>query len=169
MFAFVITVHIIACFLLIIIVLIQQGKGGGLIDTLSSAESIFGTKTNTFLVKATSVLSVIFFFTCLSLAFLSIQRNKSLIDTTYRKTSRAPLTKTHEQTTAATSRANQQSAAAPQTMPVPAPKGETPAPAAAQNAAPVQQAGGTQAANTAAAPQQPQKTDATQPQTTPAQ
>ncbi|PIY83084.1 MAG: preprotein translocase subunit SecG, partial [Candidatus Omnitrophica bacterium CG_4_10_14_0_8_um_filter_44_12] len=78
MFTLIIIVHVLACCLLILIVLVQQGKGGGLIDSFSSAESIFGTKTNTFLVKATSFLSVVFFITCLSLAFLSIQRNKSL-------------------------------------------------------------------------------------------
>ncbi|OIO36942.1 MAG: preprotein translocase subunit SecG [Candidatus Omnitrophica bacterium CG1_02_44_16] len=81
MFTLIIIVHVLACCLLILIVLVQQGKGGGLIDSFSSAESIFGTKTNTFLVKATSFLSVVFFITCLSLAFLSIQRNKSLTET----------------------------------------------------------------------------------------
>lgn len=84
MYVLLITVHVMVCVLLILIVLIQQGKGGGLIDTLSSAESIFGTKTNTFLIKSTSVLSVIFFLTCLSLAAMSIQRNKSLIETSYK-------------------------------------------------------------------------------------
>lgn len=84
MFTLIIIVHVLACCLLILIVLVQQGKGGGLIDSFSSAESIFGTKTNTFLVKATSFLSVVFFITCLSLAFLSIQRNKSLIETSYK-------------------------------------------------------------------------------------
>lgn len=84
MFAFVITIHIIACALLILIVLIQQGRGGGLIGSLSSAESIFGTKTNTFLIKSTSVLAVIFFVTCLSLAFLSMRKSKSLIETSYK-------------------------------------------------------------------------------------
>jgi len=87
MFAFVITIHAVACFLLILIVLVQQGRGGGLIDSFSSAESIFGTKTNTFLVKSTSVLAVVFFITCLSLAFLSIQRSKSLIETNYKPAS----------------------------------------------------------------------------------
>jgi preprotein translocase subunit SecG len=86
MFALVITVHVITCALLILIVLVQQGRGGGLIDSLSSAESIFGTKTNTFLVKSTSVLAVVFFITCLSLAFLSVQKSKSLIETSYRPT-----------------------------------------------------------------------------------
>lgn len=79
MFPLVITIHVIACVLLILIVLVQQGRGGGLIDTLSSAESIFGTKTSSFLVKSTSVLAVVFFLTCLGLAFLSIQKSKSLL------------------------------------------------------------------------------------------
>jgi preprotein translocase subunit SecG len=89
MYALIIVIHVIACALLILIVLIQQGRGGGLIDTFSSAESIFGTKTNTFLVKSTSILAVIFFFTCLSLAFLSIQKSKSLIETNYKPSSEA--------------------------------------------------------------------------------
>lgn len=90
MFAFVITIHIIACALLILIVLIQQGRGGGLIGSLSSAESIFGTKTNTFLIKSTSVLAVIFFVTCLSLAFLSMRKSKSLIETSYKPVATQP-------------------------------------------------------------------------------
>lgn len=80
MFALIITIHIIACSLLILIVLVQQGRGGGLIETFSSAESIFGTKTSSFLVKSTTVLAIIFFFTCLSLAFMSIQKNRSLVE-----------------------------------------------------------------------------------------
>lgn len=84
MFSFIIAIHVIACSLLIILVLIQQGKGGGLIGSLSSAESIFGTKTNDFLVKSTSVFAIVFFVTCLCLAFLSIQRNKSILTTGYK-------------------------------------------------------------------------------------
>jgi preprotein translocase subunit SecG len=90
MFGLVIAIHVVACALLIVIVLIQQGRGGGLIESLSSAENIFGTKTSTFLVKATSILAVIFFFTCLSLAFLSIRKGKSLIETSYRPPASAP-------------------------------------------------------------------------------
>jgi preprotein translocase subunit SecG len=94
MFGIVIAVHVVACALLILIVLVQQGRGGGLIDSLSSAENIFGTKTSTFLVKATSILAVIFFFTCLSLAFLSIRKGKSLIETSYRPGTAATQTST---------------------------------------------------------------------------
>jgi len=83
MFELTIALHVIICALLILLVLVQQGRGGGLISSFSSAESVFGTKTNDFLVKATSVLATAFFFTCLILAFLSLQKGKSLIDTKY--------------------------------------------------------------------------------------
>src|SRR5512135_3753843 len=86
MFGLIIAIHVLVCALLITLVLIQQGRGGGLIESLSSAENIFGTKTSTFLVKSTSVLAVIFFFTCLSLAFLSIRKGKSLLETNYWQT-----------------------------------------------------------------------------------
>lgn len=73
-------IHVIVCIGLIGIVLIQAGRGGGLSESFSGAESIFGTKTNAFLTRATSIFAVIFFITCLSLAFLSKQRSKSLLE-----------------------------------------------------------------------------------------
>lgn len=79
MLAIIITIHIIACVGLIFFILIQSGRGGGLIESFSSSESIFGTKTNAFLTKTTTGLAVIFFITCLLLAFLSIQQNKSIV------------------------------------------------------------------------------------------
>ncbi|MBL7197129.1 MAG: preprotein translocase subunit SecG [Candidatus Omnitrophica bacterium] len=80
MISIVIVIHIIACVGLIFFILIQSGRGGGLIQSFSSAESIFGTKTNTFLTKTTAVLAIAFFITCLSLAFLSIQQSKSIVE-----------------------------------------------------------------------------------------
>ena len=80
MFSFVIVIHVIACIGLIFFILIQQGKGGGLIDSFSSAESIFGTKTNTFLAKITTGLAITFFITCLLLAFISVQQSKSVVE-----------------------------------------------------------------------------------------
>jgi preprotein translocase subunit SecG len=79
MMALIIAIHVIACFLLISIVLIQQGRGGGLVESFSGVESMFGPKTNTFLTRATAVLSVMFFITCLSLAFLSSRQSRSLM------------------------------------------------------------------------------------------
>jgi len=79
MMGVIITLHIIICALLIIIILIQAGRGGGLVEGFSGVESMFGTKTNTFLTRTTSVLSVLFFLTCLSLALLSARQSKSLM------------------------------------------------------------------------------------------
>jgi preprotein translocase subunit SecG len=79
MMLLIIIIHVISCFLLIAIVLIQQGRGGGLVEIFSGVESMFGPKTNTFLTRATAVLSVMFFITCLSLAFLSSRQSRSLM------------------------------------------------------------------------------------------
>lgn len=80
MFSFVIVIHIVACAGLIFFILIQQGRGGGLIESFSSAESLFGTKTSSFLTKATTGLAITFFITCLLLAFISVQRSKSVVE-----------------------------------------------------------------------------------------
>lgn len=79
MMGLVIALHVCACVLLIVIILIQTGRGGGLIENFSNIESMFGPKTNTFLSRTTSTLAILFFLTCLSLALLSIQRSRSLM------------------------------------------------------------------------------------------
>ncbi len=75
----VIVMHVIVCLALIIIVLVQSGRGGGLVESFSGLESMLGTKTNAFLTRTTNVLSILFFITCLSLAFLSIKQSRSLM------------------------------------------------------------------------------------------
>jgi len=79
MMGFVIVIHVIACALLIAIILIQTGRGGGLVEGFSGVESMFGTKTNVFLTRATSILSVLFFLTCIMLALLSARQSRSLM------------------------------------------------------------------------------------------
>lgn len=79
MTGFVIAIHVITCILLIIVILIQAGRGGGLVESLSGVESVFGTKTSALLTRITSVLAVIFFITCISLALLSAHQSKSLM------------------------------------------------------------------------------------------
>jgi len=74
-----IIVHAIVCFLLIALVLVQRGRGSGLVESFAGVESMFGTKTNAFLTRSTTVLSIIFFVTCLSLAILSVRQSKSLL------------------------------------------------------------------------------------------
>jgi preprotein translocase subunit SecG len=79
MMAFIIAIHVLVCILLIAIILVQQGKGGGLVESLSSMESVFGTQTNTVLTQATKYLSITFFLTCLILALLSTRSSRSLM------------------------------------------------------------------------------------------
>ncbi|PIP21220.1 MAG: preprotein translocase subunit SecG [Candidatus Omnitrophica bacterium CG23_combo_of_CG06-09_8_20_14_all_40_11] len=79
MMGLIITIHVIVCVLLIVLILIQRGRGGGLVESFSDVESMFGTKTNAFLTRTTTVLSVLFFVTCLSLAVLSIKQSRSLM------------------------------------------------------------------------------------------
>ena len=74
-----VTIHVLACVVLIILVLIQRGRGAGLVESFAGVESMFGTKTSAFLTKTTTVMSVIFFITCLSLAVLSVKQSKSLM------------------------------------------------------------------------------------------
>ena len=74
-----IIIHVVVCALLITLVLIQRGRGGGLVESFAGVESMFGTKTNAFLTRATTVFSIVFFFTCLSLAILSVRQSRSLL------------------------------------------------------------------------------------------
>jgi len=81
MYKFLLIVHVIVVISLLAIILIQRGRSGGLVEALGGVESIFGTKTSNLLVKATVILAVLFFFTSISLAYLSGQRSKSLLET----------------------------------------------------------------------------------------
>ncbi|MBU0548523.1 MAG: preprotein translocase subunit SecG [Candidatus Omnitrophica bacterium] len=79
MMTFIIVIHVIACVVLIVLVLIQRGRGGGLVESFAGVESMFGTKTSAFLTRTTTIMSVVFFVTCLSLAVLSVKQSKSLM------------------------------------------------------------------------------------------
>lgn len=71
--------HALVCVFLAMIILMQSGRGGGLTEGFAAAESIFGAKTSSFLVKTTAVLACAFLITCLSLAILSSQSGRSLM------------------------------------------------------------------------------------------
>lgn len=95
MFGFVIFMHTLVCILLATIILMQSGRGGGLTESFSAAESMFGARTNVVLVKATTVLASIFLVTCLTLAFYSTKSSKSLIaENMSKETSKAAATAT---------------------------------------------------------------------------
>lgn len=70
----IIAVHIIACIALMISILLQSGKGGGLAGAFGggSSQTLFGGRGAAgFLSRATTVLAVIFFVTSLTLGVTS--------------------------------------------------------------------------------------------------
>lgn len=81
MYVFLIIIHVTVCLVLILVVLLQAGRGGGFSDMLGGGQpqSLFGTQTNAFMLRATEVCAVVFIVTSLSLAILSTQRGKSLL------------------------------------------------------------------------------------------
>jgi preprotein translocase subunit SecG len=91
MYVFLIFIHLVVCFALVGVVLMQSGKGGGLAGGAfgGSAQTVFGGRGATdFLTRATMVLAGIFFLTSLGLAFLSTgvaTRSTSLIQQEARK------------------------------------------------------------------------------------
>ena len=83
MYTILIVLHVVACLVLIAVILLQAGKGAGLSDIFSGGgtlNSIFGTKTNTFLTKITTVCAILFIVTCLGLTVLSSHRKVSLME-----------------------------------------------------------------------------------------
>jgi protein translocase SecG subunit len=71
--------HSIVCVGLVTIILMQAGRGGGLTEAFSSAESVFGAKTNEFLIKGTTIFAALFLVTCVSLAIISAKRKASIM------------------------------------------------------------------------------------------
>jgi preprotein translocase subunit SecG len=77
-----VTLHIIVCFALIIVVLLQSGKGAemGASFGASGSQSVFGAGGgNTFMSKLTTSAAIIFMLTSLSLAFISGKGGSSSI------------------------------------------------------------------------------------------
>src|SRR3569833_2902870 len=71
-------VHILIAIALISLVLVQRGKGADMGAAFGSGASgtLFGSRGSaSFLSRATAVLPILFFFTSLPLAFLSIQNS----------------------------------------------------------------------------------------------
>ena len=83
MYGFLIVVHIIACLILVAVILLQAGRGGGLSEAFGGKgleQTIFGTRTTTFLTRMTAAAAVVFILTSLSLAVLSTRKSRSLIE-----------------------------------------------------------------------------------------
>ncbi len=77
----IIIIHVLVCFALISIVLLQHGKGAGIGAAFGgSSQTVFGsTGAAPFLAKLTAAAAVIFMLTSLGLTFLSRQQEVSVM------------------------------------------------------------------------------------------
>lgn len=78
----IITIHVIACLILIASILLQSGRGSGLSDVFGggTSQTIFGTRISTFLTRITTTAAVVFLLTCLGLTIFSSHNSMSLLE-----------------------------------------------------------------------------------------
>ena len=79
MFSIVLMVHLVIAFVLVLLVLLQHGKGAdaGANFGGGSSQTVFGSAgSNSFMLKLTGVVATVFFITSLSLAYLGAQKSK---------------------------------------------------------------------------------------------
>lgn len=81
LYGLVLTLHILVCLFLIVVILVQGGRGG-MGETLAgaSSQSLFGGAANAFMSRITAVVGGLFMVACLSLAVLSTARGKSVVE-----------------------------------------------------------------------------------------
>ena len=82
MITFLAIIHIIACFGLVILVLMQDSKGGGVFSSQSNSNSVLGANGATTLAQTmTKALAGIFAITCIGLSIMAARTEKSVLDT----------------------------------------------------------------------------------------
>ena len=115
-----ITVHVLVAFSLVLIVLLQTGRGAELGAAFGGmGQATYGRTQSTFISKVTTVMAVVFMATSLSLAFLSTERQTESILSETRPLPAAP----------AASRPADTGAVAPATPPAQTGEEQTGAPA----------------------------------------
>ncbi len=74
-------VHVFVCLFLIVVILLQAGRGQGLSwGTFGGTpQSILGTKTASFFTRLTTACAFIFLFTCIGLNIVETQKSRSLL------------------------------------------------------------------------------------------
>ncbi|HPN66413.1 MAG TPA: preprotein translocase subunit SecG [Candidatus Omnitrophota bacterium] len=83
MYGVLIALHVISCLVLIMVILLQAGKGGGISETFGGSgglQSMLGTKASSFLTKATAGCAVLFLATSLTLALVSMNKGGSIVE-----------------------------------------------------------------------------------------
>lgn len=82
LFTVLITLYVIICVALIVVILLQSGKGSGLSGIFGSGgggQTIFGARAGDVMTKTTTVLAICFMGFSLVLALLSARESSSLV------------------------------------------------------------------------------------------
>ena len=81
MYALILIVHVIVSLVLILVILLQSGRGG-MAEAMggAAAQSLFGGGVSNVLTRLTGGCAVIFVVTCLSLAYLSTVQGRSILE-----------------------------------------------------------------------------------------
>ncbi|HDQ04301.1 MAG TPA: preprotein translocase subunit SecG [Deltaproteobacteria bacterium] len=82
MHTFVTFTHVLACFILIFVVLLQTGKGSNMGAAFGgSSQTVFGSSgAGTFLGKLTATVAIVFMLTSLLLTYTATQRSSSIVE-----------------------------------------------------------------------------------------
>ncbi len=82
MLTFITVLHVLVCFMLILVVLLQAGKGTNMGAAFGGAsQTVFGSSgAGTFLGKMTTGVAVIFILTSLGLSYFASYKTPSLLD-----------------------------------------------------------------------------------------
>ena len=94
MYTLVLVIHLIVCFFLIFIVLIQSSKGAemGAAFGGGSSQTLFGSRgAGTIFTKLITISAILFMLTSLSLAVLSISRGSIMMNTPGKSVTAPPL------------------------------------------------------------------------------
>jgi preprotein translocase subunit SecG len=75
-------IHVLACFIMILVVLLQAGKGANMGAAFGgSSQTVFGsTGAGTFLGKMTAAVAIIFMLTSLTLTYTASHKSSSLME-----------------------------------------------------------------------------------------
>ncbi len=82
LFTILIALYVIICVSLIVVILLQSGKGSGLSGIFGSGgggQTIFGARAGDVMTKTTTVLAICFMGFSLALALISAQQSSSLV------------------------------------------------------------------------------------------
>ena len=75
--------HIGACITLILVILLQAGRGSGLSDMFGASgqqqQKLFGTQTNSLMQRATTICAILFIVTSITLGIVTTKKGKSLV------------------------------------------------------------------------------------------